>query len=269
MNSGCRPFNWPTAVGLYRARALSWIRDDASRQPRKGRNRSAGSGMSRVDYDSDRVDVWWDGIIDPGELNGGSPARKLIADTAFSANWAKLFSVLDSMQTYEPYANVNSTRLGGASLFTPLHQAAWALDRSAIDGLVARGAWRTVRDSRGRRAVDIARERGATADLVEALEPEPLVQVDPEILRGLQLNVDFAFRGELHWRDKPLRLPEVEVLTEIDGATMWFGVPMQYGGIRLTFDGDAVILESSSRMDYGATIYRVEPDCVRITRTSD
>ncbi|NLU84373.1 hypothetical protein [Rhodococcus sp. HNM0569] len=85
-------------------------------------------------------------------------------------------------------------------------------------------------------------------------------------VRALQRNVDFVPGGELHWREKPLRYPQVEVLTEIPSATLLFGVPMQYGGIRVTLDGLDVILESSSRMGHEVRIYRVNRHGVQIVR---
>ena len=70
---------------------------------------------------------WWDGILDPGEI-GASEDRLAISDLSYRGSWPQLFTLLDGMDSYEPFANVNSTRLGRKSHFTPLHQAAWSGD---------------------------------------------------------------------------------------------------------------------------------------------
>ena len=65
--------------------------------------------------------IIWDGIIRPEPLNDqGRESRKHLADSAHAGDWG---AVLDVLRKYPGW--VNATRLGGKSLYTPLHQAAY------------------------------------------------------------------------------------------------------------------------------------------------
>ncbi|KQU58170.1 hypothetical protein ASG84_16130 [Rhodococcus sp. Leaf278] len=203
---------------------------------------------------------WWDGILDVKDVTP-SDARAKISDFAYRGDWPALFEVLDSMDSYEPLANVNSTRSGGKSHFTPLHQAAWSGDAHGIHGLINRGAWRSVRDADGNRPVDIYTMQGHTT-YTTSLEPKPVHRLGETLVESLQLRLNFLLDAELlRWRRSPLRYPQVEVLTEIESGELWFGVPGKYGGYRLTLDGSALHVDSSSRMG-GSELYRVTSDSI-------
>ena len=203
---------------------------------------------------------WWDGILDVKEVTP-SDARAKISDFAYRGDWPALFEVLDSMDSYEPFANVNSTRSGGKSHFTPLHQAAWSGDAHCIHGLINRGAWRSVRYADGNRPVDIYTSRGHMT-YTTSLEPKPVHRLTETTVEVLQRRLDFILDAELlRWRESPLRYPQVEVLTEIESGELWFGVPGKYGGYRITLRGESLHVDSSSRMG-GSKFYRVTCDAI-------
>ncbi len=204
--------------------------------------------------------LWWDGILDPNEI-GAPPVRLEISDLSYRGDWPQLFSTLDDMVAYEPFANINSTRLGGKSHFTPLHQAAWSGDAHAIHGLINRGAWRSIRDADGNRPVDVYLARGHT-NYTASLQPVPVHRVAERVVALLQERLNFLLDAELlRWRTSPLRYPQVEVLTEIDSGELWFGVPGKYGGYTIALDGESLHVDSSSRMG-GSELYRVTCDSI-------
>lgn len=221
--------------------------------------RQKSSSLGAMTLNRDKT-VWWDGILDDTEVGASEPRRK-ISDHSFQGEWVELFAVLDNMDRYEPYANINSTRLGGKSHFTPLHQAAWSGDAHAIHGLINRGAWRSVRDADGNRPVDVYIARGHT-DYTISLQPVPVHRVAESVIALLQERLNFLLDAELlRWRKSPLRYPQVEVLTEIDSGEVWFGVPGKFGGYRLTLEGESLRVDSSSRMG-GSELYRVTCDSI-------
>ncbi len=63
----------------------------------------------------------WDGILYPKTLSeDANRIRQVLADAAKEYDWGTVLSVLNR----DP-ALVNTTRPGGVSLYTPLHQAAY------------------------------------------------------------------------------------------------------------------------------------------------
>ena len=121
--------------------------------------------------------VDWLGVLIPRvQLNESLIApRDRLADSAKNGEWGSVLETLDNNTTL----TANDWRPGGSSWFGPLHQAAWlGAPESVVRALVERGAWRSLRDSAGRRPVDIARERGH-AQTIEALTPAYDVSLAP------------------------------------------------------------------------------------------
>ncbi|MDP9371072.1 MAG: ankyrin repeat domain-containing protein [Chloroflexota bacterium] len=104
----------------------------------------------------------WDGITRTGTLTDEAAARRqYLADRAKSYDWAAVLATLSQQPDL-----INSTRPGGRSLYTVLHQAAHGgAPIDAVERLLAFGAWRTLRTAQGERPVDIA-ERGGHGHLL-------------------------------------------------------------------------------------------------------
>jgi len=155
-------------------------------------------------------------------------ARDRLADAARDGLWTQVFDVL---QEHPQFAN--TSRPGGASLFTPLHQAAHhGASADVIEGLLRVRAWRTARNARGERPVDTARRKGNTSS-VALLEPEAVAPIPITALAGVQAHFHDVIRGRAaeQVREHQLRLPELEPMTEFPlRQRFWFAVPGMYGG---------------------------------------
>jgi hypothetical protein len=174
------------------------------------------------------MDVIWDGVTRTEDLKEEwARTRHAPADAAKRYDWPR---VLEMITEHRELAN--TTRLGGSSLYTVLHQAAHGGAKSEIvDQLLRLGAWRTVLNARGERAVDVA-ERCGHRHLLDILAPVYKHSVPLGVLLKVQARFHCVIRGraeELVTRQQ-LRLPELEPLLELDDPKMWFAVPGMYGG---------------------------------------
>lgn len=116
-----------------------------------------------------------------------------------------------------------------------------------VERLVDMGAWRTLRANDGRRALDVAHDRGHN-HLLEALQPVPLLTVDEDVLAGLDLHLAAVVEGRIRPQlDVQLRHPQCAVLTEIEGRTLWYPVPGMYGGFKVELREDHLYVESWMR----------------------
>ena len=137
---------------------------------------------------------------------------------------------------------VNATRLGGSSLFSPLHQVAHGgAPVELAQRLIGMGAWRTLQNARGERPVGVA-ERCGHHHLLEVLAPEYKHHVPLRVLLKIQAHFHAVIRGRV---DQPLpnhglRLPELEPLLELDRPQMWFPVPGMYGGFSYRLESAGV-----------------------------
>ncbi|EIV94890.1 ankyrin repeat domain-containing protein [Frankia sp. QA3] len=191
-----------------------------------------------------------------------SEVRDRIADAARDGVWDALFGELDAWN-FENW--VNSTRLDGHRGFAPLHQAAWhGASPGVVNGLLSRGAWRTLRTTRGERPVDIATARGHR-HLVDVLRPVARHPLPAEVVVALERRLH-PLLAEVSMgltERQRMRLPQVEVLTEIPEGRLWFPVPGMYGGanIRLETTENALIVESWCRVvDGSGSRHRITPD---------
>ena len=125
--------------------------------------------------------------------------RHALADAARDADWTRVFELLSKYRKWwhptRPGSWVNSTRPGGSSWYAPLHQAAWhSAEVAVVQRLIDLGAWRTLRNARGERAVDVAERRGHR-HLIRVLAPEFEHHVPREVLLKVQAHFHAVIRG--------------------------------------------------------------------------
>ena len=192
------------------------------------------------------MSVLWDGMTQPETINESVLQSRIdLADASKAGDWTKVLTVLESDSSL-----VNVCRPGGKSLFAPIHQAAYCgAPESVVQRLIDAGAWRTLQNFRGERAVDVAQRRGH-ANLIQLLEPVIKHPVPIGVLLKVQANFHGVIRGRVDElvQQHQLRLPELETLLELDAAEMWFPVPGMYGGFsyRLeAFGVDAALIAES------------------------
>ena len=184
------------------------------------------------------MDIVWDGITCAETLKESAvDARFALADAAKTYDWPRVFELISENKDL-----INSCRLGGKSLFTPLHQAAHGgAPVEVVSQLIDLGAWRTLPNTIGERAVDVAKRRGHQ-HLLEILEPVLKYRVPIGVLLKIQSHFHEVIRGRID-RELPghrLRLPELEPLLELDRPHMWFPVPGMYGGFSYRLESTGV-----------------------------
>jgi hypothetical protein len=195
-------------------------------------------------------DPTWDGVTRPETLSQEAAASyQQLADYAKAYDWANVLTALA-----RHVGLINSTRPGGRSRYTVLHQAAHGgAPAKVVEQLLALGAWRTLRNAAGERPVDIAGRRGHP-DLAELLAPALQHDVPLSVLQPLQERFHAVIRARAAElvREHELRLPELEPLLELPAPRMWFPVPGMYGGFHYWLDqlagGTVLVVESWSRV---------------------
>jgi hypothetical protein len=197
----------------------------------------------------------WDGITLSSTLKSPYAEQRVeLADRAKAYDWERVFAILDENREW-----VNSPRLDGGSLYSPLHQAAHGgAPTEVIERLLSWGAWRTLRTAKGERAVDIAKRQGHS-QLVPMLEPVLLRTYPAAPLAAVQGHFHrlvLRTAGELV-RKHCLRLPELEILTELEKPEVWLPIPQMYGGFRFWLheisSSPSLLADSWSRMVEGST----------------
>lgn len=200
------------------------------------------------------MDVTWDGVIRSDALSDSAASVRIgLADAAKDYEWSMVFDILS-----ENSELVNSCRPDGSSLYAPIHQAAYAgASTDVIRQLIELGAWRTLQNARGERAVDVA-ERKGHYQLREILTPTLNHQVPIGVLLKIQSNFHDVIRGRIDSElpNHSLRLPELEPLLELDRPQTWFPVPGMYGGFNYFLEATGVdaklVVESWCRVAGGS-----------------
>ena len=173
-------------------------------------------------------DVIWDGVTQSKTLNTEANAvRQRLANAAKAYDWTTALSILAADPSL-----INTTRPGGQSRYTVLHQAAHGGASSlVIQHLINLGAWRSFRTAQGERAVDIAQRRGHT-QLGDLLTPRLNPDVSLPTIQAMQQHFHAVIlgRAEKLIQEQAVRLPELEPLLELESAKVWFAVPGMYGG---------------------------------------
>lgn len=179
--------------------------------------------------------------------------RNKLADAAKNYEWEEMLHILE-----ENPAWVNCTRLSGSTGRTPLHQAAYGgAPAYVVEKLIELGAWRTLPEDHGKKAIDLAQERGNT-HLVSLLEPKFSRFVPPQELEAIQIYFHEVIlsRAEFLLKGKQYRLPVLSVLLEKSNLKLWCPIPGMYGGFTfwLSRVGENAVLttESHSRVVGGS-----------------
>jgi hypothetical protein len=175
----------------------------------------------------------WQGVLDTSVMADDLVrAGHQLADAAKAGKWPVVMAVLD--QEWKSLL-VNQWRPGGTAWFTVLHQAAWhGAPTEIVMELLIRGSLRSLRDSKGRTASDVAAKHDCTPAMHELLQPprSPLKQGQ---IRALDARIaeliDGRIEGRLYDGDlrTVLRYPSVEILHELPGQRVWFPLPAKYG----------------------------------------
>lgn len=190
--------------------------------------------------------VDWPGVVGAGQmLPEAAATRRMFIRMADAGDWA---GVTDMLRADADLVHAISPEDGERS--TVLHLAARnAADLDVIAAILRAGAWRSLRDARGRRPVDIARTRRIET-LLAALQPALRHDVPRAHSRALERGFRAVILGRLkEGRLSPngLRLPQIEPMLETK-ANFWFAVPGMYGGFHYWLKGAkaAPILVSES-----------------------
>jgi hypothetical protein len=192
------------------------------------------------------LDVVWDGITQESTLQPeGVTLRHALADAAKAYDWDTVFDIVEN----EPEL-INTTRPGGVSQFAPLHQVAHGgATVDVVERMQQLGAFRSARTAKGERPVDIAVRKGHDR-IVRALTPSIYHDVPSSALQALQKSFHKVIRARAKRLvdEHSLRLPDLEVLVELEEPRMWFPVPGMYGGFHFWLEagGTEPVLISES-----------------------
>ncbi len=176
--------------------------------------------------------------------------RDRLADSAKSGDWGSALATLDD----NPTLTANDWRPGGSSWFGPLHQAAWlGAPESVVRALVERGAWRSLKDSAGRRPADIARERGHT-ESVDALTPVYDVSLAPEAAAAMSRRLaELVEEAAAKSADGRVEIRHLDVMCLAERSDrVWFPIPGMYGGFSVELYKRRLHVASWSRVVGGS-----------------
>ena len=199
--------------------------------------------LSYSTFRSAYVSIVWDGTTQESTLGESvARARHALADAARRGDWPKVFRLFSRNKQW-----INATRPGGSAWYAPLHQAAWhGAPVAVVERLVGLGGWRTHRNARGERPLDVAERRGHR-HLFEALAPIYKRHVPMRVLSKVQAHFHAVIRDRAeHLVVKhQLRLPELEPLLELDERKldqpgMWFPVLGMVGGFHYWLEVDGI-----------------------------
>jgi hypothetical protein len=181
-----------------------------------------------------------------------------LADAARAGDWSAVMKILDDEKHW---VCVNQWRPGGAAWRTPLHHAARrAAPVEVVEELLHRGALRSLRDAKGRKAHDLVGSRlnefakrsrrrhlDRLRDLLWQRHESPF---GGGLIEALDVNLATVIDGCMHeWvgiRDFPgaLRYPPVEILHEPPGQQVWFRVPYTHGGFHIALVREHLVVTS-------------------------
>ena len=167
----------------------------------------------------------------------GIGLRHDLADAARDYDWPRVLHILSAHRDW-----INASRPGGRARYAPVHQAAHGgAPAPVIHRLIGMGAWRTLRNRRGERPVDIARRRGHVR-LVPILKPVcPRHDVPLDALNRVQGHFHALIREYPAGRKRCLRLPELEPLLEMGRESVYFEVLGMFGGFVYSLEEDGTV----------------------------
>ncbi len=208
----------------------------------------------------------WDGVTLRTTYGDDYQARRDdFASAARDGDWTTVLARLA-----EHPGLVNAWRPGGPSWYTPVHQAAWhGAGADVVRRLLTHGPWLTLRTAAGDRPLDIALRQGH-GHLAGLLLPVVHHPVPTDLLAALQRHFHDLVRERVAdlVDEQRLRLPELDVLTELPEPGMWFPVPGMYGGFRYVLEGEELLVKSWIRVVGGSgRTHRVSADGYRMTES--
>jgi hypothetical protein len=172
-------------------------------------------------------------------------------DRAQSGDWQKVFSSLPvdgehSVRPSSPY--VNAICPFHETNYSFLHLAAQqGAGTEVVEHLLAMGAWRSLQDARGQRAIEVARKHDRSG-LYELLKPRFRREVPFAVLLEIQHRFHSVIRG---WHAGPrldsheMMLPQLQPMLEVERVEFRFDIAHWYGGFNyeLVAEGDDARLE--------------------------
>lgn len=192
----------------------------------------------------------WQGPVE--RRSYGRPTLAKLDDLAAAGSggdWARVVELLDDPRWP---VTPNSWQPESAAWHTPLHHAAQrGAPRDTVMDLLARGAWRAMKDADGLTAYDLAHDSGRR-DLLDALA-NPLRNRRPDdVARTLDQHLRDVIDTRLAARLQ-VRYPSVRILERLPGGTdLWFPVPGMVGGFQIALVDDHIEVTSWSRVVEGS-----------------
>lgn len=191
----------------------------------------------------------WDGILLPRDQYSPAAvkARDALTDAAKSGDWRRTLSQVRNDYT----VGVNTWRIGGESLFTPLHHAAYlGAPKETVSELLTLGGVRSLPTAHGELPIDLAKRRGHD-HLVQLLDPfyRPGTPIGDDLskindnLNELLSVLTADFRGEHKLRPFDIRL----IQEEGGPVEASFTAPGMYGSVRIGFFWGRAHVEYASR----------------------
>jgi hypothetical protein len=160
---------------------------------------------------------------------------------AKTAQWSKVLDFLAVPDDVIPNVDfLYMTEPDNPELNTLLHYAALTnANLKVVQQLVQMGAWRTRRNTSGKRPVDIARENGHER-FYQLLEPELKSLVATDVLRLIEQHFHETIkqRAASLIEEQKLQLPQLEILLELENAALYFPIPGMYGGFNYSLKSD-------------------------------
>jgi hypothetical protein len=211
---------------------------------------------------AERPSLRWDGALTIQGMNGEFvQERDQIARAVAADDWAAMMPLLSEYPDL-----VNMTLRRDRSWSTLLH---WAAANDAPEEFVREltrlGAFRSVRDPAGKRAIDIVASKERQT-LVELFDPKLEQTVSPEHLSFMQELFHGLIRAAMlgYHVSVPLRLPQLSILTERQDIAIWFPVPGMAGGFHFWLEKEehshVLLAESWSRIVGGSGMrHRITP----------
>ena len=196
----------------------------------------------------------WPGVLD-AELASGSHD---LANAASVGDWDAVLEILDSAGAVST-GLVNSWRPGGVSMVTPLHQtAAKGAPRHVVESLVARGAWRTLADSRGWRPLELALLHGRS-EMVDLLAPDIPDAENTALLSVLSYRLKQLLEDVTKEDAVPrFRSPDVHVLQEAGGELDFDLVGSGHFFRLFLEEGELLVEHTSAGDDESGVVYRID-----------
>lgn len=226
--------------------------------------------MLNNDSPSSRQPFVWRGVLDPTLLHDHvAVASHRFADAAKTGDWS---IVLQMLNDPTQQVDINWWRPGGSAWFTVLHQAAWhGAPVNVVASLIRHGALLNLKESRGRTAYDVFKDRerelypGAAVGidahshtvLARLLKP-PAPKLPRNEIRALDNHLAEVIDGRISalfdGRNprEILRYPPVGLLHEVPDQHLWFPVPGMYGGFDIRLQDDFLDVKSWCRVVGGS-----------------